>query len=112
MVPEEDAFEECAYVGFLVGASVVGAEDEAVRGDAERDGEVAQHIECWCAGAGFVATDLGDVDPDAIRELLLDEAAFLAGGCEAGGEVHGEALEEGWVDHTWGLFRVLDMAES
>jgi hypothetical protein len=37
-------------------------EDEGISAHMERDGQVAQHIKGWCAGAGFIAADLGDVD--------------------------------------------------
>ena len=46
-------------------------EEEAVGGDGERGGDVAEGFEGGCAGSGFVASDLGDVDAGSVGEGFL-----------------------------------------
>lgn len=57
-----------------VGVAFVGVEDEHICADGEFGGEAAQDVEGGLAGAGFVASELGDVDADAFGEGGLDEA--------------------------------------
>ena len=106
LVAEEDAFEDGSDVGFVFGVEVVGGfegeaevvvgsafvlvEDEVVCGDVEGGGESADDVEGGLCGAGFVASDLGDVELDGVCEVVLGESAGFAEGGEAFGEVHRE----------------------
>lgn len=81
---EEESFEDGLDVGFVVGFEVVDGfeceaelvvgvafvfvEREAVDGDVECEGGVAEHVKGGCGGVCFVAADLGDVDPNVPRE--------------------------------------------
>lgn len=82
----------------VVGSAFVGVEDELVGGDVQGGGESADGVEGGLAGAGFVASDLGDVELDGFGELELGESAGFAEGGEAFGEVHREC------EHRRGLF--------
>lgn len=81
-----DGFEGVAQLA-LWGPSVV-AEDEAVEGNAEDDGEAGEDVEGGLAGSGLVAAFLGDVDTDLIGEGLLGEPSLFAELDESLGEVH------------------------
>ena len=82
---------ECEVVG---GAAFVFVEEEAVGGDGEPDGYVAQGVEGGGGGACFVASDLGDVDAGAVREGLLGQVRVFAGGGEVVGEVHVDLVDD------------------
>lgn len=102
-VAQEDGFDEGAdgvflvvveaVEGFevqgevLVGAAVVLVEQERVCAGVQRECEVAQDVEGGLAGAGFVASDLGDVDAAAVGQGLLGQALLFACRGEAVGEV-------------------------
>lgn len=83
-----DCFEvDGEVVGWL---AVVVGEDELVGGDGEGDGESADGVECGLGVAGFVASDLGDVEVDGFGEGGLGVAALFAEMGELFGEVHRE----------------------
>lgn len=79
-----EGFEVEAQVG-AVGTALIFVEDQSVGADRERYGESSQDVEGGLAGAGFVASDLGDVDADLVGELLLGERGGLARSDQAGG---------------------------
>lgn len=79
----------------VLGAAFVRVENQLVGGDGECDGESAQDVKAGLVGAGFVASELGDVDADGVGEGLLGHAALFADRGEAVGEVHGgETLQQ------------------
>ncbi len=86
-------FEALGWLAFF------GVEEEHICAYGELGGEAAEDVEGWLAGAGFIASELGDVDGDAIGECGLGESAFFAEVGESLGEVHGEH-REGWVVHV------------
>lgn len=74
----------------FAGTPLFFSEHEPVEADAEDDGEVGEDVEGRCAGAGFVATFLADVDANVVGEGLLGQASLFAGFDDTAGEVgHG-----------------------
>nr|WP_019145984.1 hypothetical protein [Aeromicrobium massiliense] len=59
--------------GGVLGAAFVVVVEERVSADAERERKCAEDVKGGLAGAGLVATDLGDVGAGAFGELLLGE---------------------------------------
>lgn len=92
----EDEFEVVWGLAFVL------VEDERVCAGVERECDVAEDVEGWGAGAGFVAADLGDVDADGFGEGVLGEAGLFAEVGESLGEGHG-VYQWGWwcCDHRW-----------
>lgn len=87
-----DGFEVEAEV--VVGATLIGVEDELIGADGERDCDPADDVEGWLGATGLIAAELGDVDAGALGEGLLSEASLFAEGGESVGEIHGEGSDE------------------
>ena len=63
---------------FIIGAAFIFAEQQLVRGNAQRHRQFSDHVESGLRGTAFVSFWLLHMRLDTVRELLLRETAFPA----------------------------------